>query len=320
MSLLDRPRLPSPSERSGRPGHDRLNSRGSLVRRDPRAPKRATVAALVLACAALATIDATSGLAPLRSLVGEIVGPMETATSAVVRPVTSIPHFFESRTTLRRQVDTLQSRNAQLTQQLRDAGVDRNRLAEYDGLSRSAKQLGYELVPARVVGYGAAQSFTRTVTIDAGTSAGITPDMTVVNADGLVGRVVSVTATTATVLLIVDSDSTVGGRIGSDMAAGFVTGSGSLDSGAPLSLQLLDQTVTPDRGDVVTSWGSGKAPYVSGVPIGQVTSVYSSVRDSTKTVEVKPYVDFGALDVVGVVVPSGTTSDRSVIDADGSLR
>ena len=32
-----------------------------------------------------------------------------------------------------------------------------------------------------------------------------------------------------------------------------------------------------------------------------------------------PYVDFSALDVVGVVVPSGTTSDRGVIEADGSV-
>jgi rod shape-determining protein MreC len=35
---------------------------------------------------------------------------------------------------------------------------------------------------------------------------------------------------------------------------------------------------------------------------------------------IQPYVDFGALDLVGVVVPSGTRSDRGVIEADGSLR
>ena len=35
---------------------------------------------------------------------------------------------------------------------------------------------------------------------------------------------------------------------------------------------------------------------------------------------IQPFVDFGALDVVGVVVPSGTTSDRAVVEADGSLQ
>jgi rod shape-determining protein MreC len=35
---------------------------------------------------------------------------------------------------------------------------------------------------------------------------------------------------------------------------------------------------------------------------------------------IQPFVDFGALDVVGVVVPSGTRSDRAVVEADGRLQ
>jgi rod shape-determining protein MreC len=35
---------------------------------------------------------------------------------------------------------------------------------------------------------------------------------------------------------------------------------------------------------------------------------------------IEPFVDFSALDVVGVAVPSGTHSDRGVIEVDGSLR
>jgi rod shape-determining protein MreC len=34
---------------------------------------------------------------------------------------------------------------------------------------------------------------------------------------------------------------------------------------------------------------------------------------------IEPYVDFAALDLVGVVVPSGTDSDRAVVEADGRL-
>jgi rod shape-determining protein MreC len=245
---------------------------------------------------------------------------METATSTIARPLTDIPGWFRSQADLRRQLSALQKQNGELGQESGRVAYLRSRLAEYDGLTGTARRLGYALVPARVVGYGGAQSLTDTVTIDAGTAAGITPDMTVVNAQGLVGRVIKVTTSSATVLLIVDADSTVGGRLASDLDAGFVTGSGSLAAGAPLRMQLLDQTDTPDRGDTVVTWGSGKAPYVAGVTIGTVTRVYSDLQDSTKTVEVRPAVDFGALDTVGVVVPSGTRSDRTVIDADGSLR
>jgi rod shape-determining protein MreC len=77
----------------------------------------------------------------------------------------------------------------------------------------------------------------------------------------------------------------------------------------------------PARNDTVVTWGSdGGAPYVSGVPVGKVTSVYSSVRESTQRAVIEPFVDFSSLDLVGVVVPSGTRSDRGVIEADGSLR
>jgi rod shape-determining protein MreC len=217
-------------------------------------------------------------------------------------------------------ITRLRAENAQLQQQVRTSDYDRNRLAEYVGLTTPAENIGYAVVPTHVIAIGPAQSFHRTATIDAGSASGIKPDMTVVAAQGLVGRVLRVTSTTATVLLIVDGDSTVGGRASSSMKVGFVRGDGRLDGGS-LELQLVDQSATPATGDTVVTWGSAKdAPYVSGVPIGQVTSVYSSVRDSSKTAAVKPYVDFGALDLVGVVVPSGTTSDRAIIDADGTVK
>ena len=54
--------------------------------------------------------------------------------------------------------------------------------------------------------------------------------------------------------------------------------------------------------------------------LGRVTSVYSSLRETSSRAVIEPFVDFGSLDLVGIVVPSGSTSDRSVIEADGSLR
>ena len=300
-----------------------LNRRGSLEPRDPRAPRRSTAVALLLACATLITLDQTAGaLDPARRVVGEVFGPAESAVSTVTRPVTSIPGWFKTRSGMTDDLAKLRAENAQLQQQVRTTDYDRNRLAEYDGLTKAAEDLGYAVVPTHVVALGPAQSFHRTATIDAGSASGIKPDMTVVAAQGLVGRVLRVTSTTATVLLIVDGDSTVGGRASSSMKVGFVRGGSSLgDGGDSLELQLVDRSATPATGDTVVTWGSAKAaPYVSGVPIGKVTSVYSSVRDSSKTAAVQPYVDFGALDLVGVVVPSGTKSYRAIIDADGRFK
>lgn len=283
---------------------------------------RSLLVALVLACASLITLDAGAGSAvdPLREGVGEVFGPVEAGTTAVVRPIAGIPEWFRDHDAMREEIDGLEAENAELRADVRTSGFNRNRLAEYDGLTATAEDLGQALVPARVIGLGSSQSFSHTVTIDAGSQAGLHPDMTVLNNDGLVGRILRVTRTTATVLLIVDADSTVGGRVAETMDLGFLGGQGEVGDGGGLDLRLVDRSVVPARGDTVVTWGSdGAAPYVAGVPIGRVTKVYSSLRDTSQRAVIEPYVDFAALDLVGVVVPSGSDSDRALIEADGSL-
>ena len=298
-------------------GTDRLEERGRA--------SRSLMAALLLACLTLITLDYRGGsdspMEPARRALGEVFGPVETGTTTAIRPFTAVPQWFRSHNALRHDIEELEAENSRLRSEAATSGYDRNRLAEFDGLTTTAEALGYALVPARVVGLGSAQSFSHTVTIDAGSHAGIHPDMTVLNNDGLVGRVLRVTRTTATVLLIVDNDSVVGGRVGESMDVGFLHGRGVLGNDGRLDLELVDQSVVPHRHDTVVTWGSeGGAPYVSGIPVGQVTSVFSSLRETSQRAVIAPYVDFGALDLVGVVVPSGTTSDRAVIEADGSMR
>ena len=288
-------------------------------------PPRALVVALVLACATLMTLDHQTGedspVDAARRAMGEVYGPVEVGAAGAVRPFFAVPDWFRTHDDMRSEIDDLEAENAALRSQVNTSGFDRNKLAEYDGLTASAETLGYALVPARVVGLGPSQSFSSTVTIDAGSTAGLRPDMTVVNNDGLVGRVLRVTRTTATVLLIIDADSVVGGRVGSSMEIGMLHGRGVLGDEGRLDLELIDQSVTPAKGDTVVTWGSeGGAPYVSGVPVGSIAKVFANVRDGSQRAVIDPFVDFGALDLVGVVVPSATTSDRAVIEADGSLQ
>jgi rod shape-determining protein MreC len=291
-------------------------------------PSRALVVALVLACASLMLLDRgdESVIDPARRAVGNVVGPAQTGVATAIRPVVELPEFFRSRDEMRAELASLEAENAGLRSEVRTSAYRRNKLAELEGLTSAAETLGYALVPARVVGLGSSQSFSSTVTIDAGSAAGLAPDMTVLNNDGLVGRVLRVTRTSATVLLLVDSDSTVGGRIGESMELGFLQGRGVIGGTARLDLELLDQKLVPAKGDTVVTWGSldnggnPSGPYVAGVPIGRVVSVYASLRESSQRAVIDPFVDFSELDLVGVVVPSGTRSDRSVVEADGSLR
>lgn len=288
-----------------RPGREKRRSRGF-------------VPLLVLASLTVMTLDAStdgdSPVEPLRAAVGNAVGPAEALTAQAVRPFTDLSGFISTQQDLRKEIAGLRAENDRLESRLATVDVDRARLAELDGLTRVAGDTGYSLVAARVIARGPSQAFSHTVTIDAGTSSGVHEDMTVLNNRGLVGRVTRVTRTTATVLLVVDRDSVVGGRLGSNLEIGFLQGRGEDGDRGRLELDLVDNAVTPAKGDTVVTWGSKDGvPYVAGIPIGRVESVYSSPRESSKQAVIKPLVDFTALDVVGVVVPPGTEGDRSVL-------
>jgi rod shape-determining protein MreC len=290
------------------------------MRNPRRRTSRSLLAVLVLASLTAITVDHQgddeSPLQPTRDALGNLLGPVQEATAVVARPLQEVPGFFESNKSLRDDLTKLQAENANLRSQLATTSELRYRAAELDGLLQGSKSADLALVPARVVTMGPGQSFSRTVTIDAGTSSGVHPDMTVLNNDGLVGRVVRATRGSATVLLLVDQESVVGARLGSNAEVGFLRGRGTLDGDGRLDLDLVDNVETPGKDDVVVTFGSRNgSPYVAGIPIGTVEAVFSSPRDQAKHAVIEPFVDFSSLDLVGVVVNADTKGDRPIIRA-----
>jgi rod shape-determining protein MreC len=279
---------------------------------------RTVLVLLILASVTLITLDGTSGdgspVAPLRTGAADVFGPAESVVSSAVRPIIDLPGRLSTVGEIQERNDRLESDNARLQAQLETSDLARNRADQLDGLFDVASQHGFHIVPAQVIALGPAQSFGQTVTIDAGTQDGVAADMTVLNDDGLVGRVLSADAFSSTVLLIVDADSVVGGRLASSMELGFLDGDGDLSADGTLSMSLVDKDALPQTGDTVVSWGSrNDAPYVPAVPIGQVLSVRRSPRELSATATVQPYVDFSALDIVGVVVGTDPRAARTQV-------
>ncbi len=288
-----------------------------MARRPGQPPRRshALLGLLILACITVITLDArhdsgVSPVDPLRTAVGAVMGPVEDGTAAALSPVTAIPDHFGDVSRLRQRNAALREKVAELKRKQHAARATAHRRTEVAGIATFADRKGWRIVDAQVVGLGPAQSFSHTVTIDAGRTDGVAKDQMVVGADGLVGRVLRASRDSATVLLAVDSESTVGARIGRSMELGLLTGGGDLSDNGRMTLTLVDHSVIPKRGDSVLTWGSKHGvPYLPGVPIGKVVDVHRSRADLTLTAEVRPYVDFSSLDVVGVVTgPRGSTS------------
>lgn len=276
--------------------------------------RRTVLVLVILASLTLIVLDARrsagSPVDPLRHAAAAVFGPLESGATSARQPVDNLRDRFAEVDTLKAENDKLQAENEKLTEELRTTDYARNRAAELDRLLKVAPK--FTVTPARVIGIGSAQSFNHTVTIDAGTADGVRPDMTVLNGDGLVGRVVRATDATATVLLIGDRNSTVGGRLNSTLALGFLSGRG--ETSGTMDYKLVDLRARPKVGDRIVTWGSkGNAPYVPGVPIGTVTTVTPNQGTLGSTATVKPFVDPTRIDTVGVVTGPPARPPRGAV-------
>jgi len=280
---------------------------------------------LLLASFIVITLDARrpddSPVEPLRVAAGAVFGPLENGAATMMSPVTRVTDYFGDVDELHATNNELRQENELLRSRLRTAGFARQRHIELDRLLALGRHRDDRVVTAQVTAMGGGQTFSRTVTIDAGRNEGVRPDMTVLNPQGLVGRVIEASSTSATVLLVIDPDSVVGGRLGSSMELGFIKGEGDIGDQGRLSMELVDRIANPKIGDSIVTWGSRNgAPYVAGVPIGSVQKVITSPRELSKTVLVRPYVDFSSLDMVGVVVDAHRPGARTSADAGHPAR
>src|SRR4051812_46391883 len=261
---------------------------------------RVVLALLLLTAFTLITLDyRNGGNGPLRRIGNAVFGPVENAVTSVTRPVGS---FFASLGHLsgyKGDNDRLRRQNAELQHQLRLTDSERAQLADMQKLLHLDQRAQFRIVAARVTGVGSSLGFESAVTIDVGTRDGVRADQTVVNGDGLVGKTLAVGPTTSTVLLVPDPKFSAGARLEGSQEIGHVDGNGRR---SPTFTLLDSQGVITAGGRLVTFGDVGNRPFVAEVPVGRVVRVESTPGALTRTAVVAPYVHFGSLDVVGVVV------------------
>lgn len=278
---------------------------------------RLILALLILTSITLIVIDLRGGssgpLQPLRGAAAVVFGPLERGAATVISPVRALIDGVSSWGDQQNLIDELQAENERLRVAADTAAVDQARVDALDALLGIASDASVDVVPAQVIAVGPAQGFAWTVTVDVGTRDGVEAGMSVLNGGGLVGRIVSVGPDTATVLLVVDATSTVGGRLAGSSQIGIVSGSGRQDL---LTMQLLDPLAPVETGDVVVTFGSqGGRPYAPGIPVGVVESVTGTPGQLTRVANLTPYAQVSTMGIVGVVVSQSRSDPRPVISA-----
>ena len=244
-----------------------------------------------------------SVLRHVRSATGSVFGGAEHAASSVGR-------FFTRSGSSSSQVTALQKQVLQLRAELSQAQVSKADYAQLQQMLLVAGADQVKVVAASVIGVG--QSYQQTVTLDAGSRDGARVGQTVLNGQGLVGNITSVTATTSTVQLASASSVVIGVAVAPSGQLGWVTGPGRTPSGAGvMHLQMLSSAATLRTGDqLVTGPSPSGRPYVPGVPVGVITKLVSKNGALTEAADVRPYVNYTALSVVGIVITPPAQNPR----------
>jgi rod shape-determining protein MreC len=149
-------------------------------------------------------------------------------------------------------------------------------------------------VAAQVIG-SSGSDLSRSVYIDKGSNDGVEPDMAVITANGIVGKVLRVYASTALVLMINDQTSGVGAMLEKSRLQGVLRGTPNGE--VILERVMSDEQVTP--GETVLSSG-GDQIFPKGLPVGTVSKV-SPGREMFLNIQIKPSADLNRLEEVLVV-------------------
>lgn len=182
-------------------------------------------------------------------------------------------------------VGQLFSENAQL----------RKKLSEADAMLSQGKHLDpqtFNLLPARPIGLG------RYLKIDKGSSSGIKAGQAVVFEDNFIGKVITVSESSANIELLTDPNSKMSAfsQNKEGKAKGVLMG----QFGTEL---LLDKILHEEKiavGDLVYSEGlEGFLP--RGLILGQVNQVLERENEVFKQAKIKPVFDIGDLDLVFVI-------------------
>jgi rod shape-determining protein MreC len=195
----------------------------------------------------------------------------------------------------------VRAENRDLKQQIERMSLEQVRMSQdadqarrLQALLAFKEQFISRTMAAQVIGSSGSE-LSRSVYIDKGESDGIKPDMAVITADGIVGKVLRVYRSTSQVLLIDDQTSGVGAILDKTRLQGILRGT---PAGEVVLEKVMSDEAVPAGEMVLTSGGDGIFP--KGLLVGRVTKVAPG-SELFLNIRVRPAADLSKLEEVLVV-------------------
>jgi len=260
-----------------------------------------TLAILILASITLLALDGQgsgSVTSSLRSLGSTILSPVVSVVNLVTRP---IGNFFagainygsvsEENARLRATVGRLEAAGA-------TRPFDRQQLVDLLALQHLPYLSSLPTVTSQTTAVDVS-NFAATIQINKGSSEGISVGMPVVGSGGLVGQVVTTTASSSSVRLITDGRTRIGVVMGGSSTLGVVSGQAA---GRPLEVDFVSPNTVIPAGRMFFTNGLQGAQFPSGIPVGRVLSATTPVNSTQMAISLRPAANLSHLGFVDVVL------------------
>lgn len=261
---------------------------------------RVLLALLVLAALVLITLDFRAGddgpLSELQQAAFGAFAPLQDAVASLTRPVENFVSGLSDLGERQERIRQLERELERVRQQrLSVADLEREN-AELRELLDMKERRELTTRTARVIAQPPGGSRWSAL-LDAGAGDGVEPDMAVINADGLVGKVVQVAPEYARIQLAASPRARYAVRLARNGEQALLSGQGQ----RPMELQLIEDTEAEfEAGTAVVTRAFQGTRIPDGLPVGTLAD--GGPADRTPTFPVEPAVDFTSLDLVMVVL------------------
>lgn len=198
----------------------------------------------------------------------------------------------------------LEQRVAQLEKMLRDKGADSTRLYSLERMEAD----DYRIFKANVI-KNTLNRADNYITLDQGASAGIRPDMGVVDANGVVGIVYKTSPHYSLVIPLLNSKSSISCKIVGSEYFGYLKWEGGDSRFA--YLKDLPRHAEFNLGDTVVTSGYS-AVFPAGVMVGTVDDMSDSHDGLSYLLKIKLATDFGKVSDVRVIARNGQEEQNNL--------
>ena len=246
-----------------------------------------------------AQVQSRAGVPVLESVTFGLFSRVQGTVAAVIRGVTGTWHNYVGLRGAQTENESLRKQVSDLEVRLQEQRALAARAAQLEALLKLRDSTVLPTVAAEVIA-GNPNPNLLTVTVNRGSADGVQPDMAVISAKGIVGRVIGpVASRAARVQLLIDQAAGLGAVTERTRAGGVVVGA-EVDGRPGLRMDYVSNLADVVAGDAVVASGVDGI-YPKGFVIGTVAKSERG-KQLHRAIVVTPAVDFSSIEEVLIVL------------------